>query len=75
MHGFSCRTRDSGERIELVDVCFPDFFYAFEMFQQNRFSFFADTRYGIQFGLQRGFGSALAVKRNCKTMRLVSDPL
>jgi hypothetical protein len=59
----------------LVDVCFPDFFYAFEMLQQNRFSFFPDTRDGIQFRLQRGFRPAHAVKSYGKTMRFISDPL
>jgi hypothetical protein len=49
VHSLGRRAIDSGKRIKFIDVCFPDFFYTFEVFQQDRFSFFADTRDRIQF--------------------------
>jgi len=73
--GFGYRAIDSGKRIKFIDICFPHFFDAFEVLQQNRFSFFTDSRDRIQFRLQRSLYSTFAVKCNCKAMGFVSDAL
>jgi hypothetical protein len=75
VNGFSCRAIDSEKRFEFVNVCFPDFFYAFEVLQQNRFSFFTDSRDCVQLRLQRSLYSTFAVKSYGKAMGFVSDSL